>query len=67
MNMNRQQYNKEILHSLEDLVERYPDQRFGQLIANYVFPDYRRRDFFFEEPSKTLKTIGNHVTAQQRK
>lgn len=65
--MNRQQYNKEILYSLEDLINKYPSQRFGQIIANYVFPDYQYRDFFFEEPSETLKTIGNHVTAQKEK
>jgi hypothetical protein len=67
MNMNRQQYNKEILRDLEVLIEKYPDQRFGQIIANYVFPNYQHRDFFFEEPSETLKIIGNHVPAQKEK
>ena len=53
--MTRQQYNKEILNELSKLIDKYPDQRFGQLIANYIFPTYRERDIFFEESKETLK------------
>lgn len=26
---------------IERMIKAYPDQRFGQLIANYICPDYR--------------------------
>ena len=51
----RKDYNKEILHVLENLIEAFPEQRFGQIICNYIFPDYRERDPFFEEPKDTLE------------
>lgn len=55
--MNRYEANKEILRTLEALVEAYPDQRFGQLVTNYIFPDYRERDPFFEESAETLRKL----------
>lgn len=55
--MNRQQYNYRILDLVVDteicyeltycywdiieLIANYPDQRFGQIICNYVCSDYR--------------------------
>lgn len=55
--MSRQEYNQKILdligddiktkfasiiyEYLKNLIEEYPDQRFGQLVCNYVCPDYR--------------------------
>ena len=57
MSKKRHEKNLEILKKLETLVDEFPDQRFGQIIANYVFPDYRERDFFFDEPWETLETI----------
>lgn len=53
----RKDYNKEILHILEDLIEALPEQRFGQIICNYVLPDYRERDPFFEESKTTLERL----------
>lgn len=32
--MTRQEANKKILEKLSELVEKYPDQRFGQLLVN---------------------------------
>ena len=55
--MARQDDNRKILKILDKLIDEYPDQRFGQLIANYVFPFYREEDIFFQESSKTLKNI----------
>lgn len=55
--MARQDDNRKILRELEKLIDKYPDQRFGQLIANYVFPFYREEDIFFQESSNTLKNI----------
>lgn len=53
----RKEANLEILEKLRELVEAYPEQRFGQIIANYVFPDYREKDIFFEESVDTLKKM----------
>ena len=55
--MARLDDNKKILRILGKLIDEYPDQRFGQLIANYIFPFYREEDIFFEESSKTLEKI----------
>ena len=55
--MLRQNYNRKILRELEKLIDKYPDQRFGQLVANYIFPYYRQRDIFYEESQKTFENI----------
>ena len=55
--MARLDDNRKILRILDKLIDEYPDQRFGQLIANYVFPFYREEDIFFQESSNTLKNI----------
>ena len=52
--MTRQEANKRILKELDRLVEKYPDMRFGQIIANYVFPEYREKDIFYIESERTL-------------
>lgn len=57
-NMTRQEANrkiidflneKELLHevftnTLEELIEKWPNQRFGQIICNYACPDYREAE-----------------------
>ena len=53
--MTRQQYNKEILNELSKLIDKYPDQRFGQLIIFYHLID--KMIYFFEESEKTFKNI----------
>lgn len=53
----RKESNLEILKKLENLVEEYPDQRFGQIIANFIFPDYQEKDFFYEESVDTLTKL----------
>ena len=55
--MARLDDNKKIIRILDKLVDEYPDQRFGQLITNYIFPFYREEDIFFEESSKTLEKL----------
>ena len=52
--MTRQEVNKRILKELDRLVEKYPDMRFGQIVANYVFPEYREKDIFYIESERTL-------------
>lgn len=56
--MFRQNYNRKILRELEKLINKYPDQRFGQLIANYIFPSYKQKDIFYEESQETFENIG---------
>lgn len=58
--LTRKEANKEILQLIGELVELFPDQRFGQIIANYVFPTYQERDIFFEESVQTLRWL-NHL------
>lgn len=53
----RLESNEEILKLLGILVKTFPDQRFGQIIANYVFPDYRHHDIFFDESADTLEDL----------
>ena len=60
--MTRQGYNRKILKELDKLIDKYPDQRFGQLIANYIFPYYRQRDIFFEESKETFENIECGIT-----
>lgn len=67
MSKKRLEKNLEILKKLETLVNEYPDQRFGQIIVNYVFPDYRERDFFFDEPWETLETIDYAINSIKAK
>ena len=49
--------NTEILQVLKDLMIVFPDQRFGQILCNYVFPNYREEDPFFEESTTTLERL----------
>lgn len=54
---NRKEFNRYILITIARLIDEYPEQRFGQLIANYIFPNYRERDFFYEESVDTFNKI----------
>lgn len=53
----RVDYNRELLGMLGELIELFPDQRFGQIICNYVLPEYRERDPFFEESKDTYDRL----------
>lgn len=55
--MARQDDNRKILRILGKVIDEHPDERFGQIIANYIFPFYREEDIFFEESSRTLEKI----------
>lgn len=55
--LDRRDYNRAILDKLRRIVEEYPDQRFGQIIVNYIFPNYQDKDIFFEESKETYKTV----------
>lgn len=53
----RKESNLEILEKIKELIEKFPEQRFGQIIANYVFPEYMSKDIFYEESVDTLKSM----------
>ena len=54
----RQEFNLEILKYLAILVEQLPQQRFGQILSNYVLPD---GDPFYEESVQTLKRVKKYI------
>lgn len=52
---SRYKCNKEILNILIDLIEKYPDWRFHQLLQNVRIEDFSDR--FYEESRETLKRL----------
>ena len=54
---SRIENNRKIVNLLREMIEVVPEQRFGQIICNYVFPNYRERDPFFEESEATLERL----------
>ena len=68
--MERQKYNKLILETLSKLVDKYPDLRFGQILANAEIITYKNdydemvpRDPYYEEPEVTLERMKNNKFA----
>jgi hypothetical protein len=68
--MNRQETNIVLLKTLEMLIEKYPDMRFGQILFNFGFIDHiydkvcdviTIKDPFSEEPSETLKRVEEEI------
>ena len=62
--MERQKYNKLILETLSKLVKKYPDLRFGQILANAEVIIYKNDydetvpiDPFYEESEITWKRM----------
>lgn len=62
----RQNANVEILQMIGDSVMKYPDLRFGQILANLGIIEYdydmnkvTPKDIFYEEPVITLNRIKN--------
>ena len=66
--MDQRTTNKEILDLLSKLVEKFPEQRFGQILFNYVL-NYSQTDSgqihiddpFYEISERTLKRIKERV------
>jgi len=50
--------NKEILKLIEKLWEKYPNQRFGQLLTNHVFD---KDKIFYQEDEETIKKIKKEI------
>ena len=68
--MERQKYNKLILETLSKLVNKYPDLRFGQILANAEVIIYKNDydetvpiDPFYEEPEVTWERMKNNKFA----
>lgn len=68
--MNRQQTNIVLLKTLEMLIEKCPDMRFGQILFNFGFIDHiydkicgvtTIKDPFSEEPTETLKRVEEEI------
>ena len=68
--MNRQETNIVLLKTLEMLIEKYPDMRFGQILFNFGFIDHvydkicnvtMIKDPFSEESTETLKRVKEEI------
>ena len=48
--LKAQHYNvfKNYFDSISDWIEKFPDGRFGQIICNWICPDYRDKDISTE-------------------
>ena len=64
--VRRQQANREILRNIEEMVNKHPDLRFGQILVNLGIIEYERntydetlitKDPFNEESIVTLNRI----------
>ena len=58
---DRQEYNREIVKILGEMVEKYPDMRFGQILSN--FADIND-DPFYIESKFTLKSLKDAQMAE---
>ena len=68
--MSRLLYNKAIIDKLSELIDKFPEQRFGQLLVNSdiiqyepdISVDEQREviDPFYEESELTLKRMCNN-------
>lgn len=62
--MTRKEANIQILNELTNLIEKYPDMRFIQLLEAVGISDPMERggkDIFYEESSYTLKYIKERI------
>ena len=68
--MNHYLYNNTIINKLSELVQKYPEQRFGQLLVNSDIIQYKTdisvdgqlevMDPFYEESELTWKRMCNN-------
>lgn len=67
--MSRRDYNREIIGRLSEIVETYPDFRFGQILFNFVL-NYSQSDLgqihiddpFYEESKVTIDRINKKLS-----
>lgn len=65
--MSRKLYNTAIVNKLVELVNKHPDLRFGQILANAEVITYENdcdemvpKDPFYEEPEVTWERVKNN-------
>ena len=63
--LSRHQANCLIMAKLQRLIDRYPDQRFHQILQNIGVED-PEKDQFYEESADTLETISGFEEALKR-
>ena len=52
----RHKANCQIIAKLQQLIDKYPDQRFIQLLENFGIVDVTK-DLFYEESERTLEKL----------
>lgn len=58
--MKRHEDNMIILDLLKQLMDKYPDQRFGQILSNYVIP-MDMFDIFLPEGKEFIDNMKQYV------
>jgi len=68
--MSRKLYNVAIVEKLKELVNKYPDMRFGQILVNAEIITYKNdydemvpKDPYYEEPEFTWERMKNNKFA----
>lgn len=62
--MTRYQANKQILEKLAELVEKYPDWRFNQILSNTDVV-LEGQDMFYDESTETLERLEIRIEDNQ--
>ena len=58
--LSRYQANCLIMAKLQWLIDKYPDQRFVQLLENFGIIDVTK-DLFYEESERTLEKLEEYI------
>ena len=56
LSSRRHKANCQIIAKLQQLIDKYPDQRFIQLLENFGIVDVTK-DLFYEESERTLEKL----------
>ena len=70
MRLKRQEANRKLVKIINDLVETYPDWRFGQILFNAGFITRKQKsleiqDPFYEESSETLDRVKENIVEKE--
>ena len=70
MGSKRLEANRKLVKTLSELVENYPDWRFGQILFNAGYVDRKRNsldilDPFYEESKDTLTRVMSRVNTEE--
>lgn len=64
----RQEFNRKIVWTLWEIVEDFPDWRFGQILSNVGIAEYGR-DVFYDESADTYAKMAqtmNHLYREEK-